>query len=111
MSLMPATFNISVCTVIAAMLLLLPGCASMQASDTNTPPQLKVVGTNICNRKGEPILLRGVNVASMEWSSDGQGRVPRTVDVAIHDWHVNVIRLPLSQDRWFGYGPEQRDGG
>jgi hypothetical protein len=31
--------------------------------------------------------------------------------VAIRDWHVNIIRLPLSQDRWFGYGPEQNDGG
>ena len=30
---------------------------------------------------------------------------------AINDWHVNVIRLPLAQDRWFGKGPEQKDEG
>jgi hypothetical protein len=108
---MPVKINIFICAIVAAVSLLLPGCASMQASDTNTPPPLKVVGTNICNYRGESVLLRGVNVASMEWSSDGQGHVLQTVDVAIHDWHANVIRLPLSQDRWFGYGPEQMDGG
>jgi len=53
------------------------------------------------------VLLRGVNAASMEWTSDGQGHILQTVSTAIHDWHVNVIRLPLSQDRWFGKGPEQ----
>ena len=30
---------------------------------------------------------------------------------AITDWHVNVIRLPLAQDRWFGKAREQKDGG
>src|SRR5262249_20830799 len=31
--------------------------------------------------------------------------------VAIRDWHANVIRVPLAQDRWFGKGPEQKDEG
>jgi endoglucanase len=31
--------------------------------------------------------------------------------VAIDDWHVNHIRLPMSQDRWFGKAPEQDDQG
>lgn len=73
----------------------------------NLPPPLHVDGTRIVNAQGEPVLLRGVNVASMEWSSDGQGRIIQTVRTAIQDWHVNVIRLPLSEDRWFGKGPEQ----
>src|SRR5262249_22946775 len=30
---------------------------------------------------------------------------------AIRDWHVNHIRLPLAQDRWFGKAPEQKDDG
>ncbi len=68
---------------------------------------LKVEGTQIVNSKGNPVLLRGVNIASLEWSSDGQGRVLKSVQTAIHDWHANIIRLPLSQDRWFGHGPEQ----
>ena len=35
----------------------------------------------------------------------------QSVKVAIDDWHVNHIRLPLSQDRWFGKAPEQKDEG
>jgi len=78
---------------------------------SNAPSPLKVVGTNIINVQGEHVLLRGVNAASMEWTSDGQGHILKTIDTAINDWHVNIIRLPLSQDRWFGKGPEQTDGG
>jgi len=75
------------------------------------PLPLKVVGTQILNSKGEPVTLRGVNCASMEWTSDGQGHILPSVKVAIDDWHVNHIRLPLAQDRWFGKAPEQKDEG
>jgi hypothetical protein len=68
---------------------------------------LKVVGTKILDSSGQPVRLRGVNAASMEWTSDGEGHILKTVNVAIQDWQVNVIRLPLSQDRWFGKAPEQ----
>jgi hypothetical protein len=47
----------------------------------------------------------------MEFTSDGEGHILQTVETAIDDWHANIIRLPLSQDRWFGKGPEQTDGG
>jgi endoglucanase len=75
------------------------------------PRPLKVVGTQILNDRGEPVTLRGVNCASMEWTSDGQGHILQSVKVAIEDWHVNHIRLPLAQDRWFGKAPEQKDEG
>ena len=75
------------------------------------PLPLKVVGTQILNSNNEPVLLRGVNTASLEWTSDGQGHILQTVKTAIEDWHVNHIRLPLSQDRWFGKAPEQKDEG
>jgi endoglucanase len=75
------------------------------------PLPLKVVGTQILNSKNEPVLLRGVNCASMEWTSDGQGHILASVKTAIDDWHVNHIRLPLAQDRWFGKAPEQKDEG
>jgi hypothetical protein len=70
-------------------------------------PQLKVVGTQVLNDQNQPVRLRGVNCASMEWSSDGEGHILKTVSNAIHEWHVNIIRLPLTQDRWFGKVPEQ----
>ena len=92
--------------------ILLAVCVTAGAEiSTNLPLPLKVVGTDIVNEKGEPVLLRGVNAACLEWTSDGQGRILKTVDTAIKEWHANIIRLPLSQDRWFGKGPEQTDGG
>lgn len=78
---------------------------------SNAPLELHVSGTKILNSKGEAVLLRGVNAASMEWTSDGQGHILKTVNTAIRDWHVNIVRLPLAQDRWFGKAPEQKDGG
>ena len=52
-----------------------------------------------------------MNTASLEWTSDGEDHILTTVQTAIRDWHVNHIRLPLSQDRWFGKAPEQSDKG
>ena len=75
------------------------------------PLALKAVGTQIFNSHNEPVLLRGVNAASLEWTSNGEGHILQSVNTAIKDWHVNIIRLPLAQDRWFGKGPEQKDEG
>jgi Cellulase (glycosyl hydrolase family 5) len=87
--------------------------AASQASPASPhlPLPLKIVGTQILNSRGQTVLLRGVNAASMEWTSDGQGHILKSVNVAIQDWHANIIRLPLAQDRWFGKAPEQADGG
>jgi len=75
------------------------------------PLPLRVDGTALVRGDGRPVHLRGVNCAGMEWSSTGDGRILTTVGVATRDWHANLIRLPLSQDRWFGRAPEQDDGG
>jgi hypothetical protein len=77
----------------------------------NMPLPLKVEGTRILNSKDEPVLLRGVNVPSLEWTNDPEGSILKSINAAIRDWHANIIRLPLSQDRWFGKTPEQGDGG
>jgi len=89
---------------------------SVSASQSKADPALmplplKVVGTQILNSKNETVRLRGVNCASLEWTSDGQGHIVESIRVAIDDWHVNHIRLPMSQDRWFGKAPEQDDEG
>ena len=76
-----------------------------------SPLALQVVGTRIVDSKDQPVRLRGVNTASLEWTSDGEGHIVQTVKTAIEDWNVNVVRLPLSQDRWFGKAPEQKDDG
>lgn len=78
---------------------------------SGAPPALKVSGNQLLDAAGAPVRLRGVNCAGLEWASDGDGRILRTVEVAVKDWHANLIRLPLTQDRWFGKAPEQQDGG
>ena len=87
------------------------GIAFAQEHRPNEPLPLKVVGTQLLRSDGKPVRLRGVNTASMEWTSDGEGHILSTVQTAIREWHVNTIRLPLSQDRWFGKAPEQNDQG
>lgn len=81
------------------------------SADSAMPLSLKIVGNQILNSKGEPVLLRGVNCASMEWTNNGEGHILQSVKVAIDDWHVNHVRLPLAQDRWFGKAPRQEDEG
>lgn len=74
-------------------------------------PQLHTKGNKVLDELGNVVRLRGVNCACMEWTSDGEGHILDTLKVAIHDWKSNFVRIPLSQDRWFGMGPEQRDKG
>jgi len=89
-------------------------CTWCQAPAADLPapasplPALKIVGTKILDDHDQPVRLRGVNIASMEYTSNGQGRILQSVNAAIRDWKVNIIRLPLSQDRWFGRAPEQK---
>ena len=98
-------------------LLLLAGCSFANAAETKSiskdsmPLPLKVAGNQILNSKNEPVRLMGVNCASLEWTSNGEGHIVQTVKTAIADWKVNTIRLPMSQDRWFGKAPEQNDEG
>ena len=73
----------------------------------SAPLPLKIAGAQIMNSKNQPVTLRGVNAASMEWSNNGEGHILNTVNAAIRDWNANLIRLPLSQDRWFGKAPDQ----
>ena len=84
---------------------------SHEGSVPSSPLPLKVVGTHVVNSRGERVRLRGVNAACLEWTSNGEGHILETVKTAISDWHVNHIRLPLAQDRWFGKAPEQKDDG
>ncbi len=87
------------------------GTAGTGKAKDRLPLPLNVVGTRILNSEGKSILLRGVNAAGMEWDVRGEGHILDTVNEAIRNWHVNVIRIPLAQDRWFGVTTEQHDGG
>ncbi len=86
---------------------------ALQAPEARPSPPLplRVVKTQILDSRGQSVRLRGVNTAGLEWSNNGEGHILETVKTAITDWHVNHVRLPLDQDRWFGKAPEQTDGG
>ena len=85
--------------------------AVTQIERSPMPLPLRVEKSKLVNSRHELVRLRGVNAASLEWVSDGEGHIFDTVKTAIKDWRVNVIRLPLAQDRWFGKAPEQKDEG
>ena len=93
-----------------------PAGAGLIASQTRpfdpklAPMQLHTKGTELFDANGKPVWLYGVNIASLEWRSDGDN-VQESVSRAINDWRVNLIRLPLAQDRWFGKMTNQTDGG
>ena len=75
--------------------------------EENADMELHVEGNLLKNRRGEKVMLTGVNCASLEWLCNPE-KLVRTVQVALDDWNANTIRLPLSQDKWFGFGGDQR---
>jgi endoglucanase len=93
---------------VVLLLVLTVTCPPARAA--NLPP-LHVAGNRVVDSQSRRVRLRGVNAASLEWSSTGEGHILETVRVATRDWHATIVRLPLSQDRWFGKAPEQKDDG
>src|SRR5438552_2888833 len=74
------------------------------------PPAIHVVGNKLQTDSGQAIILQGVNIPSLEWSNTGE-RVQESIREVAISWNVNVVRIPLSQDRWFGKSSDQKDGG
>ena len=93
-----------------------PGRNGLVASQTRRvdskldPMRLHTEGNKVLDAGGKPVWLYGVNIASLEWTNGGE-HVEESVNRAINDWKVNLIRLPLAQDRWFGKMTNQTDGG
>jgi hypothetical protein len=74
-----------------------PGHDSGSGVDTGAP--YRVSGAQILDRNGQPHLFRGLNRPSLEWSCGGDIVETDYINMA-HDWHANVVRLPLNQDCW-----------
>ena len=89
---------------------------SLLASQTRTfdsrlaPMCLHTKGKKVLDAGGKRVWLYGVNIASLEWNPAGE-HVEESVNRAINEWQVNLIRLPLAQDHWFGKRTNQMDGG
>ncbi len=65
---------------------------------------LSTSGRFIVNEKGEPVILRGVNLSSLSWGYHDW--FPQAVEIAIDDWEANVIRTRIYQDDYFA-DPEE----
>ena len=74
------------------------------------PMRLHVEGNKLLDAQGKAVLLRGVNIASLEWTTQGD-HMEEAFNHAIREWKAHIIRMPLAQDRWFGKTSGQADGG
>jgi hypothetical protein len=93
----------------------LPGLEEFESRLVPSSVPLYVAGNQLADPANNPVVLRGVNVISLEWRPDGDN-VMQAVHLALQDWHANLIRLPVNQDFWFGHdqawtGGESGDGG
>jgi hypothetical protein len=76
---------------------------------------LHVAGNHLQDSDGNTVVLRGVNIAGLESSPSGflddQGNptVLRSADVALNDWHANLIRLTVYPDYWLGHDESATD--
>lgn len=89
-------------------------CLVITASPTlcaeSTPLPLHVAGNLLVDSSNNAPLLRGVNICSMEWLSAGD-HILQSVQEATTEWHANIVRIPVTQDFWFGKEKGQTDGG
>ncbi len=74
------------------------------------PLQLHVDGNKIKDSNNNIVRLQGANIPSLEWHNTGENIVGSQTHLR-DVWKANLIRFPLSQDRWFGHAPGQSDGG
>ena len=79
------------------------------------PPELQVSGNKIQTASGCSILLKGVDLDGLEFSStDTSGSWPGTLlsvaQEAVTAWDSNFLRVPMNQDYWFGCGDGDTNG-
>lgn len=74
------------------------------------PKELHVAGNKVLNSDNKAVMLRGVNVVSLEWSARGE-QVTKAAEVAIDEWHANIIRLPVTEEFWNGKGAQDQGAG
>lgn len=91
------------------------GPAPMERASPACPPtiaamRLHVQGTQLVNSAGKVVVLRGVNIPSLEWANTGD-HVAELLQTAIHVWKCTLVRIELSQTRWFGLADGQKDHG
>jgi hypothetical protein len=92
-------------TLIVCLLILISGAIFA------TPAELKVNGKYLQTVSGGcTVRLTGVDVDALEWAPAGYGPpsgnagdMTKSIAGAVNTWKANCVRIPLSQDFWFGY--------
>ncbi len=75
-----------------------------------TPSPLRVSGNRLVDENGKEVWLQGVCIDSLQWSAGGE-QILKSLQVAIEQWHANVIRLPVTDEFWSGRNKWQNDKG
>ncbi|MCM8540726.1 MAG: glycoside hydrolase family 5 protein, partial [Lentisphaeraceae bacterium] len=73
------------------------------------PKELKVVGNRVHNIDDENVWLQGLSIPSLEWSETGD-HIHTSIVIGIDEWKANAIRLPVSDQFWFGKKGKDKTG-
>ena len=84
--------------------------SSKMPSLDKAPSPLRVNGNRLVNENGKEVWLQGVCIDSLQWSAGGE-QILKSLQVAIEQWHANVIRLPVTDEFWGGRNKWQKDKG
>ncbi len=79
-------------------------------AQSSGPDPLHVDGTKVVDPSGKEYRFHGINVCSLEWDAKGD-HVPESISVALDKWGANLVRIPMSEDRWFGTAPDSKATG
>lgn len=55
--------------------------------------QLQVIGTKLCNEKGEPVQLRGMSTHGLQWH--GSDITEEAMDILAYNWKCDIVRISL----------------
>ena len=84
--------------------------SSKMPSLDKAPSPLRVNGNRLVDENGKEVWLQGVCIDSLQWSAGGE-QILKSLQVAIDQWHANVIRLPVTDEFWAGRNIWQKDKG
>ncbi len=89
---------------------IIPSSTIVPSDPARLAPAIHVNGNQLQSADGKTVWLQGVCIDSLEWSVGGE-HILQSIPVAIEQWKANVIRLPVTDEWWFGRHAGQHDGG
>ena len=84
--------------------------SSKMPSLDQAPSPLRVNGNKLVDDNGQEVWLQGVCIDSLQWTAGGE-HILQSLQVAIGQWHANVVRLPVTDEFWGGRNKWQSDKG